>query len=158
MAEPQVVTALIAKRAELGGHIVELEKRIARLRDALASVDTTIRLFSPGIDPAAIPAKRPYRRHMRHFSHRELPRLVADTLRRATGPLTTGDIVSAIMQLKGKSAGDAGFNTMVSERVACQLRALSKRGEAVAVGTGRAIAWALCSSRLVPLPIAAEID
>jgi hypothetical protein len=40
--------ALRAKRAEISGHIYDLEKRIARQRANLANLDATIRLFSPG--------------------------------------------------------------------------------------------------------------
>jgi hypothetical protein len=62
MTEKHVVSALRAKRAEISGHIHDLEKRIARQRTNLANLDATIKLFSPGTNPDSIPAKRPYRR------------------------------------------------------------------------------------------------
>jgi hypothetical protein len=62
MAEPHVVTALVAKRAELAGQIQALEKQVAQLRADLVHVDAVWRMFNPAADPAAIPAKRPYRR------------------------------------------------------------------------------------------------
>jgi hypothetical protein len=43
------------KRAELSVYIHDLEKRIARQRANLASLDATIRLFTPGKNPDAIP-------------------------------------------------------------------------------------------------------
>jgi hypothetical protein len=41
--------ALRLKRAEISGHIHDLEKRIARQRVNLANLDATIKLFSPGV-------------------------------------------------------------------------------------------------------------
>jgi len=71
MTEPYVVSALRLKRAEISGHIHDLEKRIARQRANLANLDATIKLFSPGTNPDAIPPKRVYRR-TRYFAHNEL--------------------------------------------------------------------------------------
>ena len=62
MTDTHVVSALRLKRAEISGHIHDLEKRIARQRANLANLDATIKLFSPGTNPDAIPPKRPYRR------------------------------------------------------------------------------------------------
>ena len=78
MAETHVISALRAKRAEISGYIHELEKKIGRLRANLIHIDESLRLFSPGADPDAIPPKRPYRR-TRYFSARELSRRCVDT-------------------------------------------------------------------------------
>ena len=51
MTNSHVVSALRLKRAEISGHVHDLEKRIARLRANLANLDVTIKLFSPGTDP-----------------------------------------------------------------------------------------------------------
>jgi len=47
MAEPHVVTALRAKRAEISGHVHDLERKLARHRASLAAIDATIRLYAP---------------------------------------------------------------------------------------------------------------
>jgi hypothetical protein len=62
MPDSHVISALRAKRAEISGHIHDLEKRIARQRANLANVDAMIKLLSPGANPDAIPPKRAYRR------------------------------------------------------------------------------------------------
>src|ERR1700680_1885072 len=100
MTEKHVVSALRLKRAEISGHIHDLEKRIARQGADLANLDGTIKLFSPGTNPDAIPPKRVYRR-TRYFAHNELSRLSQDVLRTASGPLTSAEIAVAIMQAKG---------------------------------------------------------
>ena len=108
MTEPHVVSALRRKRAEISGHIHDLEKRISRQRANLANLDATIKLFSPGTNPDSIAPKRGYRR-TRYFAHNELSRLTQDALRTASGPVTSAQIAAAVMQAKGMPPGDAAF-------------------------------------------------
>src|SRR5580704_18177452 len=136
MTEKHVVSALRLKRAEISVHIHDLEKRIARQRANLANLDGTIKLFSPGTNPDSIPPKRPYRR-TRYFARNELSRLTQDALRTASGPLTSAEIASAVMQAKGMPPGDAAFKEIVSARALTVLRRLAKRGAAVKSGTSR---------------------
>jgi hypothetical protein len=143
MTNSHVVSALRLKRAEISGHIHDLEKRIARQRANLANLDATIKLFSPGTNPDAIPPKRAYRR-TRYFAHNELSRLTQDALRTAAGPLTSAGITAAVMQAKEMPSDDAAFKEIVVERVLTVLRRLAKRGAAVKFGTGRDAKWALC--------------
>jgi hypothetical protein len=142
MAEPHVISALRLKRAEISGHIHDLEKRIARQRVALANLDATIRLFSPGTNPDAIPPKRPYRR-TRYFAHNELSRLTQDALRTASGPLTAGDIALTVMQAKELRADDQAMKTTIATRVLSVLRGFLKRGSVIKSGTTRKAQWAL---------------
>jgi hypothetical protein len=142
MTNSHVISALRLKRAEISGHIHDLEKRIARQRANLANLDATIKLFSPGANPDAIPAKRPYRR-MRYFGHNELSRLTQDALRTASGPLTSAEIAVAVMQAKGMPADDAAFKEIVAALALTVLRRLAKRGEVVKSGTSRDAKWAL---------------
>ena len=142
MAEKHVVSALRLKRAEISGHIRDLEKRIARQRANLANLDATIKLFSPGTNPDAIPPKRAYRR-TRYFAHNELSRLTQDALRTASSPLTSAEIAAAVMQARGMPSGDAAFKEIVADRVLAVLRRLAQRGAAVKSGTSRNAQWAL---------------
>src|SRR6202035_3926418 len=143
MAEPHVVSALRLKRAEISGHIHDLEKRIGRQRANLANLDATIKLFSPGTNPDAIPPKRVYRR-TRYFAHNELSRLTQDALRTASGPLTSAEIAATVMQAKGIPSDDAAFKEIVAERALTVLRRLTKRGAVIKHGTSRDAKWVLC--------------
>ena len=136
MTNSHVVSALRLKRAEISGHIHDLEKRIARQRANLANLDATIKLFSPGTNPDAIPPKRTYRR-TRYFARNELSRLTQDALRTASGPLTSTEIAAAVMQPKGMPLGDAAFKEIVADRALTVLRRLAKRGTVVKHGTSR---------------------
>src|SRR5580658_5326513 len=144
MTEKHVVSALRLKRAEISGHIHDLEKRIARQRANLANLDATIKLFSPGANPDAIPPKRPYRR-TRYFARNELSRLTQDALRTASGPLTSAEIAATVMQEKEMPSGDVAFKEIVMARALTVLRRLAKRGAAVKSGTSRNVRWALVS-------------
>jgi hypothetical protein len=111
-----VISALRLKRAEISGHIRDLEKKIARHRLALANIDATIRLFSPSTNPDAIPPKRPYRR-TQCFAHNELSRLTQDALWAASGPLTSAEIAATVMQARGLPSEDAQIKEIVTERL-----------------------------------------
>src|ERR1700730_15254011 len=115
MSQTHVVSALRLKRAEISGHIHDLEKGIERQRVSLSYLDATIGLIYPSTNPDAIPPKRAYRR-TRYFARNELSRLVMDALRLATGPLAATDIATAAMQAKGAAMDDAAFNAIVIER------------------------------------------
>jgi hypothetical protein len=142
MTNSHVVSALRLKRAEISGHIHDLEKRIARQRANLANLDATIKLFSPGANPDAIPPKRAYRR-TRYFAHNELSRLTQNALRTASGPLTSAEIAGAVIQANGMPADDAAFKQIVAGRALTVLRRLVKRGAAVKSGSSRNAQWAL---------------
>jgi len=101
-----VISALIAKRAELAGIIAELERQLAQHRADLTHIDAALRLFGSPIDPESIRPKRRYRR-TRYFGRNELSRLRLDVLREATGePMLTDEIAGLVMIKKGFEAGD----------------------------------------------------
>lgn len=142
MAEPHIVTALRAKRAEIGGHVHDLERKLARHRAALANIDATIRLFAPELNPDTILPKRSYRR-TRYFAKGELSRRVLDTLRKADGkPLATAAIAAAIMADKGFPVDEGPLSASVADMAITVLRRLAKRGAVVRSGTRNA-QWAL---------------
>jgi hypothetical protein len=141
MTNSHVISALRLKRAEISGHIHDLEKRIARQRANLANLDATIKLFSPGTNPNAIPPKRAYRR-TRYFGRNELSRLTQDALRAASGPLTAAEIAGAIMQVNGMPADDAQLKEIVAKRALTVLRRFATRGTVIRHGTSRNAQWA----------------
>jgi hypothetical protein len=93
-------------------------------------LDGTIKLFSPGTNPDAIPPKRTYRR-TRYFAHNELSQITQDALRITSRPLTSAEIAAAIMQAKGMPSDDAVFKGIVATLALTVLRRLLKRGTVV---------------------------
>src|SRR5438105_7606054 len=141
MSETHLVSALRRKRAEIGGYIHDLERKIKRQRAALAHVDATIRLFSPGTNPDAIPPKRTYRR-TRYFGRGELSRMCLDALRKADGKLVAArEIAKAAIAEKGLPADESA----VTDMVLVVLRRLAKRGAVVKHGISRNARWDLAN-------------
>lgn len=95
------------------GTILDLEKKITRQRAALANLDATIRLCSPGENPDTIPPRRPCRR-TRDFAGNELSRLVMTALRLAFRPLTAARL-AAVIRAKEMSQDDVVLSEMVLE-------------------------------------------
>jgi hypothetical protein len=117
------------------------DAQVKQLRDAGAEKVFTIKLFSPGTNPDAIPPKRAYRR-TRYFARNELSRLTQDALRTASGPLMSAEIAATVMQAKEMPSGDVAFKEIVMARALTVLRRLAKRGAAVKSGTSRNAQWA----------------
>jgi hypothetical protein len=93
MADPHVISALKAKRAELSGELIAAEKRILQLRDDIASLDRTIRVFDPTAEPHAI---RPILRRKKPtlIPRGQCSRAVLDMLRHADNPMTAREIAA----------------------------------------------------------------
>ena len=80
-ALPHVVTALIAKRAELAGQIENLQGQVRQATIALDNVESTLRLFAPDIDMASIAPRPVPTAH--HAFRGEVSRIVLEGLRQA---------------------------------------------------------------------------
>ena len=144
MSETHVVSGLRAKRAEISGYIHDIEKKARTWRARLAHIDAAIKIFSPTMDPEAIPSHRTYRR-ARYFQRGEFSRLVLDRLRDAEGPTTTADLATAILAAKGLPV-DSATLAHVTDKALGVLRGLRKRGTATKAGEGRGTKWALEAS------------
>jgi hypothetical protein len=143
MSETHVVSALRKKRAEVAGHVHDLEKKVKTWRARLAHIDETIKIFSPDADPEAIPAKRTYRR-ARYFSRGEFARLCLDALRKAERPLTTAEIVASTLEAKGLPESLARDLT---EKTLAYLRTKLATGSVVKTGATQGTRWALAQQQ-----------
>ena len=99
MSETHVVSALVAKRAELAGRIEHYQAQIRLTSIDLDHLDATLCLFSPdydllGIRPKGIRTANPW------FAKGETSRLALDVLRTASQPLSTCDIAEALITRK----------------------------------------------------------
>lgn len=134
------IAALRERRAEIAGEITSIERRLRDLRESLVHVDGTLRLFDPSMDPSRIAPKRPYKR-VKLFGAGKLNRLILDALRDATGPMTTREVITAIVAQLGY--GEDAAKAM-SHRVRANLLYLSKsRGLVVKEGERQSARWSL---------------
>ena len=94
--------------------------------------------FDPDYNPRSIRAKRRYDR-AKLFGGRKLTRLIRDSLRRAEGPLSTQEVVSAIaVELDGGAGAP-----LVAKRVGMGLQYLARRGSIVKEGARKTARWAV---------------
>ena len=127
MADPHVISALREKRAKLAGCIVKLERQLEQRRADLTHIDGVLRLFRPGSDPEDIKPKATYAKRTRYFARNELARLCMDTLREATGLITTDQIASHVMTAKGFDVADGTLRKAIRDQLLTVLRTYRKR-------------------------------
>ena len=125
MAETHVLSALIAKRAELSGQIERMQRDMRELVSAIDHIDASIRLFDPTVDLEDIKPRLP----PRHSAFRgEVSRIVLKTLRTAGKPLPVSEITLHVIAGRGLSPDDKPFARVLSRRVGACLRNLRKKG------------------------------
>lgn len=143
MAEAHVISALRAKRAELAGLILQLERDVAQRRADLAHVDGAIRLFAPTIEPETIGPKF-VRQRNQWFGRGELARGILGVLRRSGCPLAAVGIAGALMEAKGLDVGDRVMLVLVQKLVHRAIRHHERRGVVHRAGrNGRTVLWQL---------------
>jgi hypothetical protein len=143
MAEPHVVSALKAKRAELAGEIELTTRQLHGLRAALEHLDATLCLFDPAAVPGAIEPKV-WRPKADWAKRGEMTRICLDTLRRASGPLCNRDIALALMTARGMDTDDDRLVKLIAKRVGCCLRGQRELGLVVSEeGPGQTVVWRL---------------
>ena len=133
------LAALKRKRALIAAEIVQLERQLRHKRESLVHVDATLRLLDPSAEPDAIPNKRLPKR-IKLFRQGELGRLILDSLRMARGPVSTGEVVAAILAAGGH--GKAAKPT-VAPRVRGNLAYLERRQKVTKTGNGTGVRWSL---------------
>lgn len=126
MAETHVVTALIAKRAELAGQLEAAQAEVRRLIIDLDNLDATLRLFKPDIDLAEIKPKPLPPRAAAYKG--EVARIVLGTLRSSADPLTTEQLAEHVMAERNLNAADKRMLRTVSKRVGACLRHYRNKG------------------------------
>jgi hypothetical protein len=120
MAETHVISALKRKRAVIAGELAKAEKRCNAMRDYLAALNNTLRIFGYDGDPADI---QPIRPTWRLFRRGELPRAIMAILRAANGPMTNAELAQRVISMNGWDAADAAL----TRKVAGKIRDVRKR-------------------------------
>jgi hypothetical protein len=133
-----VIAALREKRTEIASQVHDTEKKLARLRAALANLDAAMNILTPD-HPDHVPGRRGYNR-TNYFARNELSRLIMDALRKAPGPVTAGEIAGAIVAAK---ALPGSAQEAVTRHVVERLAKFAAGGSVVKVGTTRNARWGI---------------
>ncbi len=133
--------ALKRLHADIGGQIKANRKEAARLAEDMRHIEAVLRMLEPGFNVASIAARRRNRENP-YFERGQIFRHVLGILREAPAPMTTREIVIALLRSRG--AGEpstAAIRTMFGA-VATSLR--NHRGKTVeSIGEGKPVRWRL---------------
>jgi len=124
MADPIVVSSLIAKRSELAGLVDAKRGELNAILRDLTHIDATIRIFAPDKVPALLPVKQ-YRPKDQYFARNELMRRTLDALRLADEPMRAREIAVQIAADKGMET-DTRSMKLLTKRVVDALRRQEK--------------------------------
>ena len=125
MADSQVVSGLVEKRAELAGEVEHYQRELQRLAAELGHLDATIRLFDPFYDLGSVRPKRRGRR-TQWFAPGECQRLVLETLRDAGEPLSGRALAQMLVTRKELAGGHDVLAPVNKTAMAVLRRLLSK--------------------------------
>ena len=125
-----VLHGLLRKRQEIADKLEVAQSQVRQLVLDIDAVDSTIRLFHPDVEIGVVRIKPVVRRHaaLRH----ESSRIVFGVLREASGPMTTREIVRAVMEARGMNTADHAMMQTMVLRMASTLRKLKNRGKLAA--------------------------
>lgn len=131
------IIALRKRREEISGQVHDAEKRVTKLRAALANLDAAISILTPE-HPDYVAPRRAYRRDA-YFRRGELSRLVREVLRDAGKPLAAGEIAASI--IAAKRFPDMA-HLAVTKMIVARLNVLAGRGDIAKTGKTRDARWA----------------
>ena len=135
------IAALRQKREQIAGQVHDAEKRVTKLRSALANLDAAIAILTPE-HPDYVAPRRHYSRTC-YFKRGELSRLVRESLRDAADkPLAAGEIAAGI--IAAKHFPDTA-HLAVTKMIVARLNVLAKRREITKTGRTRDARWAIAT-------------
>src|SRR5437588_8752037 len=104
MNDPHVVTALVAKRAELAGKIEHHQATVRQLMIDLDAIDQALPLFKPDIELDYIKPKPMPPRHAAYKG--EVAHIILGTLRDAKRACSTQELTMHVMAERGMNTAD----------------------------------------------------
>ncbi len=126
MANENVVSGLMRKRAEITGQVEHTQTALRQLIIDLDNLDATLRLFVPDIDLEEISPK-PFPPRCAAVRG-ELSRIVLSLLRQSSKPLTAHYIAQHVMAERGLNTSDKRLVRLVGKRVGACLRHQRAKG------------------------------
>jgi hypothetical protein len=112
------------------------------MREALAHIDATLRLFDPTLAVSKIQGKRPQTRS-KLFAPGERSRLCREVLRDAVEPLSAEAILRQIAAARGIDMNDDRLRSELIARFLQTLHRLAESGAVARVGRGIGVLWTI---------------
>lgn len=141
MAETHVVSALKEKRIKLATEIERIRETLRQRVIDLDHCEATLKLFDPTVQISDLgPRKVP---QVLADIHGDTGRVILDTLREATAPLSTTKLCETIMKARGLDTDDKALCRLMMKRTVANLKHWStKRGLIRSMpGRGQEYVW-----------------
>ena len=141
MTDTHVVSALKQKRIEIASQIEHHREQMRLAVIALDHVEASLRLFDPDVDMGELgPRKVP---PILYDTKGDTGRIILETLRTATTPISTAKVCEAVMQARGLDTDDKGLCRLMMKRTTANLKHWSaKRGLIRSMpGQGQQLLW-----------------
>jgi hypothetical protein len=106
MAQSNLLSGLVAKRAEVAGQIQALQRDVAALAADVRTLDGAIRIIDPTYNVRGIRAKRSNRKNQFFTERGEASKFVLDSLRAHRDPISTNELAEIARVQKGLDAPD----------------------------------------------------
>lgn len=123
---PNVLSGLLAKRAQVAGLVEGLQDRLREAMINLDHVDQTILLFDPEADLAEVKAKPLPPRHVAFKG--QVTRAILSMLRTSEEALDSKSITLRLMAERELNAADKKLLKTIQKRVGAALRNMRERG------------------------------
>ena len=125
MADLHVVSALKEKRIRLATEIERIREELRQRVIDLDHVEASLKIFDPTVQISELgPRKVP---QVLSDIHGDTGRVILDTLRTATAPLSTTKVCEAIMKARGLDMNDKGLCRLMMKRTVANLKHWSKK-------------------------------
>lgn len=143
MTDSHVVSALKSRRIKLATEIERLQAELRQRVIDLDHVEATLKQFDPTVQISELgPRKIP---QVLTDIQGDTGRVILDTLRNATAPVTTAKVCEAVMKARGLDTDDKGLCRLMMKRTTANLKHWSqKRGLVRSMpGVGQQFVWEL---------------
>lgn len=144
MAESHVVSALKEKRIQVASQIEALQGQLRQAVIDLDHVEAALLLFDPEVDLAALPARKVA--PVSYDTKGDTGRIILETLRTATKPLSTAQVNEAVMVARRLDTNDKALCRTMMRRTNANLKHWAKRRGLIRSmpGPGQQLIWELC--------------
>jgi hypothetical protein len=141
LTDTHVVSALKTKRIQVASLIESLQGQIRQACIDLDHVEAVLLMFDPEVDLSALPARKVA--PVSYDTKGDTGRIILETLRTATKPLSTAQVCEAVMIARRLDTNDKGLCRVMMRRTNANLKHWQKKRGLIRSmpGVGQQLLW-----------------
>ena len=141
MSESHVVSALKEKRIQVASQIEALQGQLRQAVIDLDHVEAALKLFDPEVGLSTLPARKIA--PVSYDTKGDTGRIILETLRTATKPLTTAQVCEAVMVARRLDTNDKALCRTMMRRTNANLKHWAKKRGLIRSmpGIGQQLLW-----------------